>query len=983
MAITCPSCQAKIDVKGAKPGRYTPKCPHCGMAFSLTVPTDPNAAIVVRQAAPPAAATPPPKPARPAQPVDATLPSSAPPARPPAKKTPPPPPPADATMPSAGPDVTAPSASPDVTAPSAGPDVTAPSAGPDVTAPSAGPDVTAPSAGPDVTAPSAGPDVTAPSRGAAATAAGQTQAAPAGVDVPEKLGGYEIAKELGRGGMGSVYLGRQVSLDRKVAVKVMKPEWSRNPVFLSRFTREAYAAAQLVHHNVVQIYDIGAEEELNFFGMEFVDGTSLGDLVKQEGKLDAEQAAGYILQAARGLKFAHDRGMIHRDIKPDNLMLNSEGIVKVADLGLVKTPGSDEAEQEQSAAEPVALPDDPRRTSAETSRVKEMTGVNVTNVNQAMGTPAYMPPEQSQDAAHVDNRADIYSLGCTFYVMVTAQPVHKGTTAAEVMSKHATEPVVRPNEIAQRVPESVSDIIMKMVAKDPDDRYPDMDDLIDDLEAFLGVDSTGPFTPTEKHAATLETSVELFNGSKAASVASKASVGFLVLCAVLMVLFALSGQGGWFGAVLGLGVLTSLCHFVLSGIMGKTHLFTKARQYVLGNSLGDWLMGLVGAIVLVVLLFMFGQLWVWLGVLVVSAAIASAFHFGLDRKATAEQELPISKMQEMLKTMRLRGMDEQAIQQFVCKYGGPRWEGLFEALFGYEAKLAARGRWGHDHRGQPRKKHGAWRDPVVRWMEARQKLRQQKKERKHLAAIERKALKAKGISEGEAQSRANRAAETMVDKAAELRTKVVKKKKVARIVEPVEPGDGTVAVKEPEPRTGRRASAKSFEQLLAEDADDAQAKRDAARSRSARPSGPVNFVLGARARFVVGAMLIAACAIWMHQNGMIGQGQSADELATTLKSAATETDIGTEALRLPLLPESVLVHFNSLNVGLAGLILVFSAFFPGVKMAFLMVPAAAVAMFGHRLGLGQIWVIPAEYVSMAAAGVLVVLGVLFGRRRSR
>ena len=799
--------------------------------------------------------------------------------------------------------------------------------------------------------------------------------------MPEKLGGYEIAKELGRGGMGSVYLGRQVSLDRKVAVKVMKPEWSRNPVFLSRFTREAYAAAQLVHHNVVQIYDIGTEEELNFFGMEFVDGTSLGDLVKQEGKLDAEQAAGYILQAARGLKFAHDRGMIHRDIKPDNLMLNSEGIVKVADMGLVKTPESDKAEQEQPATQPVAPPDDPRRTSAETSRVREMTGVNVTNVNQAMGTPAYMPPEQSQDAAHVDNRADIYSLGCTFYVMVTGTSVHAGNTAAEVMKKHATEPVVRPNEIVARVPEAVSDIIMKMVAKDPDDRYQDMDDLIDDLEAFLGLDSTGPFTPTEKHASTLEAAVELFNGSKSASVGSKASVGFLVLCAVLMVCFALSGRGGWFGAVLGLGVLTSLCHFVLSGIMGKTYLFTRARQFVLGSSLGDWLMGLVGVIVLVVLLVVFGQHWVWLGVLIVSAGIASTFHFGLDRKATAEQSLPISKMQNMLKSMRLRGMDEQAIQQFVCKYGGPRWEGLFEGLFGYEAKLAARGRWGRDHRGEARKKHGAWRDPVIRWIEARQKLRQQKKEKKHLAAIERKALTAKGMSDAEAQTRADRSAETMVDKAAELRTKVVKKKKAAKIAEAVEPGDGTVAVKEPERPTGRRASAKSFEELLAEDAEDTQAKRDEARRRHAKPSGPINFVLGARARFLVGALLIAACVIWMRQNGMIGQGQSLDELGTTLKAATTEAEIGTEALKLPLLPESVLVHFNSVNVGLAGLILVFSAFFPGVKMAFLMVPAAAVAMFGEHLGLGQIWRIRAEYVHMAAAGVLVVLGVLFGRSR--
>ena len=149
---------------------------------------------------------------------------------------------------------------------------------------------------------------------------------------------YEVIKELGRGGMGAVYLARQVPLDRPVALKVMNAKWASDPIFLARFTREAYAAAQLVHHNVVQIYDIGEQAGVNFFSMEFVDGKSLGDILKRDGKVTPEAAAGFIVQAARGLKFAHDRGMIHRDVKPDNLMLNVHGIVKVADLGLVKRP---------------------------------------------------------------------------------------------------------------------------------------------------------------------------------------------------------------------------------------------------------------------------------------------------------------------------------------------------------------------------------------------------------------------------------------------------------------------------------------------------------------------------------------------------------------------------------------------------------------------------------------------------------------------
>ncbi|HEY1189997.1 MAG TPA: serine/threonine-protein kinase, partial [Gemmata sp.] len=150
-----------------------------------------------------------------------------------------------------------------------------------------------------------------------------------------------MLKVLGKGGMGAVLLGRQLSLDRKVAIKVMHPKIAAHPSFVARFTREAYAAAQLTHHNVIQIYDIGEDHGQHFFSMEFVPGRSLMELVKAEGRLAADVAVGYTLQAARGLRYGHKQGMVHRDIKPDNLMLNTEGIVKVADLGLVKLPGGE------------------------------------------------------------------------------------------------------------------------------------------------------------------------------------------------------------------------------------------------------------------------------------------------------------------------------------------------------------------------------------------------------------------------------------------------------------------------------------------------------------------------------------------------------------------------------------------------------------------------------------------------------------------
>src|SRR5262249_44622738 len=158
------------------------------------------------------------------------------------------------------------------------------------------------------------------------------------------LGGYHILRELGRGSMGAVYLAREISLSRDVALKVMKPQWAANPTFVARFTREAYAAAQLTHENVVQSYDFGQGNGRTYFSVEFVEGQTLGGLLRQTERLDALEAVAYVLQAARGLKCAHDQSMVHRDVKPDNLLLNRHGVVKVAELGLVKTPESAEAD---------------------------------------------------------------------------------------------------------------------------------------------------------------------------------------------------------------------------------------------------------------------------------------------------------------------------------------------------------------------------------------------------------------------------------------------------------------------------------------------------------------------------------------------------------------------------------------------------------------------------------------------------------------
>lgn len=449
---------------------------------------------------------------------------------------------------------------------------------------------------------------------------------PAGV--PATIGGYKIVKELGRGAMGAVYLAKQASLDRDVALKTIQAQYADNPTFIARFTREAYAAAQLTHHNVVQIYDLGQDGGTNYFSMEFVRGQSLDDLVRKEGKLDPEVAVGYILQAARGLQYAHDHGMVHRDVKPANMMINDNGIVKVADLGLVKTPAAAEAEAAAEAKESQSPSDRSASLAAATA--------NVTLNNVAMGTPAYMAPEQAANAAGVDHRADIYSLGCSLYVLLTGRPPFEGKTALEVITKHKTEPIVRPEAIVKRVPAKLSEICLKMVAKRPEDRYANLGETIKDLEAFLGIQASGSFSPKEEHAQLLEESVKNYNSAAMAKLRGILPLAFFGLCG-LVILVALLFSWGLAGGVFGLAVMTPAAYFVISGLRQRTYLFERTRGFIFSARITDWLTWIGGAVVFLLALWLLGSLWYWLGFAILAVGLAAGYSFVVDGGLASRQ----------------------------------------------------------------------------------------------------------------------------------------------------------------------------------------------------------------------------------------------------------------------------------------------------------------------------------------------------------
>lgn len=270
-----------------------------------------------------------------------------------------------------------------------------------------------------------------------------------------RLDHFRIERPLGQGGMGMVYAARDESLDRPVAVKMLRGVLSK-PDQQARLLSEARAQARLTHPNVVHIYYIGRRPADAagspgplFFAMEFIDGDSLEDRVRDRGPLGPEEARTHMLQVARGLRAARRAGIVHRDIKPSNLIVDVEGTVKIADFGLA-TPVSGDS----STATDGGL----------------------------VGTPQYMAPEQGQGAS-TDHRADMYSLGASFYYALTGSPPFDGSTVLELVNRHATDPVVPVTQLNPGVPDPLARIVERLMAKDPAARYASYDELIDDLRA--------------------------------------------------------------------------------------------------------------------------------------------------------------------------------------------------------------------------------------------------------------------------------------------------------------------------------------------------------------------------------------------------------------------------------------------------------------------------------------------------------------------
>jgi serine/threonine-protein kinase len=267
-----------------------------------------------------------------------------------------------------------------------------------------------------------------------------------------RIPGYKVLGKVGSGAMAVVYKARQLSLDRIVAVKILPRRYTEKSDYVKRFFKEGKLAAKLNHNNIVQAIDVGEAGGLYYFVMEFVEGKSLYDDLSKGKVFSEKEALEILIQLAHALAHAHAHSMIHRDVKPKNIMINLDGVVKLADMGLARLTSDVEAAQSEKG--------------------------------KAFGTPYYIAPEQIRGEVNIDGRADIYSLGATFYHMVTGRVPFEASNPSEVMRKHLKEPMTPPDHINIALTAGISEVIEVMMAKKTKDRYNSMEELLIDLKAI-------------------------------------------------------------------------------------------------------------------------------------------------------------------------------------------------------------------------------------------------------------------------------------------------------------------------------------------------------------------------------------------------------------------------------------------------------------------------------------------------------------------
>ncbi|MCO8124970.1 serine/threonine protein kinase [Stieleria sp. TO1_6] len=740
---------------------------------------------------------------------------------------------------------------------------------------------------------------------------------------PTRLGGYKIVRMLGRGAMGAVYQAKQISLDRDVALKTIRGRLADNPASLARFTREAYAAAQLSHHNVVQIYDFGEDEGQRFFSMEWVRGGSLSDLVREKGSIDPKLAATYALQAARGLQFAHRSGMVHRDVKPSNLLLSDDGVVKVADLGLVKVP-------EQG---------DPDASDQPIPHSGLQSGTQVTMQGTAVGTPAYMAPEQSADASTVDHRADIYSLGCSLFFMLAGRSPYEGSVVSEVIDQHAHSALPDLAAINPRVPAPLAKIVNRAMAKRPSDRYASLAEMIDQLQSFLGVTSLTGFSPSSDQADRWETLAAAYAKTQLLKRWSEPLTVALVATAIAITLASPWISLAWvlFGPMM---LLTSCAVAVaLAAISGPSAIADHVRRWLGTLSWFGIGVGVFSACVLIVAVLASGG---WIGALagaVVGTLIAVAYHYAVTVASAKLGQAPLQEAKRFVRDLRIGGAEESGLRDFLARYAGKNWQTIYESLFGYDALIKTRRRLAADKSLDDATEGPSLRDRLCAMLAVKTEKNRRLNDREKLAQVEQASLISQGVSAAEAREQSWQMASAIMETA-------------------------QLAVDQSANNEQVLAEAKRMRiKAMLEDARSGKYKRP--RDRYAG----LKFAFSGYTRMLAGCLLLAAFSFAVQTTGLDGA-----DIVHSIRSGQIDLD----ALSADTQTDAFGGSTSVWSIGVAGLLLCLSAFVSGWRMTPFAVVATLVILFGAALGIPAIGPAAAWMVA-AVIGLLIYLpGVLYG-----
>ncbi len=939
MRIKCPECQTSLDFGTPKSGKYRPRCKHCGHSFFLKVSEDtppkvgiardPKSVSTINSLS--AAGTPAVKPAESVM-VPEVKKAYSPSAFTGVA--------AEATMDSIAPSgavgsVTAKSPS-SVSSQNFGRDKTQAGAMDETVEPSSAVQATMD------TAISMGSKPMIKSGATASTAATEDAAMPA------RLGGYKLLRTLGRGAMGAVYEAKQLSLDRTVALKTIRDRLAGNPSALARFTREAYAAAQLNHHNVVQIYDFGEEAGQHYFSMERVVGSALDDVVRSKGPVEARVAATYVLQAARGLQCAHQSGMVHRDVKPANLLLSDEGVVKVADLGLVKVPDQQEETMAEANAE-----------NSMADRRARSSGTSVTMMGTAIGTPAYMAPEQFSDATTVDHRADIYSLGCTLYYLIVGKPPYGASEISVLSKQHLSEPIPQVSVAHPHVPGEIDKIIERAMAKRASDRYPTFAGMITDLESFLGLTSGKTFAPSAAQADAWAANAEAFHQASPLSALRPLAILGLGCLSVLLLLLT-----PWLG--LGWILLGPSCFIAavvvsnwLESLQGESPVVDAVRQWMGSLRFFDWIYAL-GLVTIIAVVCVFAG--PWLGVLVgavLGAILGGGYHYGVRTPINTSRRHSLGLAEQMIRQFRVSGADEDGLRAFVARYSKRGWGELFDALFGVESRMKTQA----TSAGDPTiaKLTSSIRDRLIANLHERARKNGESRDQEKLSLLEQRALVSEGVSASEARDRAWQMAAVIIDSA-----------KLNNEVSAVTGGQAA----EQQAALAAEAKRQRIKSMMAE-------ARSGKYAKKRDPLAVFKLLFGAQLRLAVGVGLLALLAVWAHRTGVIS-GEALQNISASLRQGDVkfgDVDFGDVSDKLKANAEAAtLLGARLPSVALASLLLIGSAFVSGWRMTPFAIVAAGIALWGSHFGIPAIGPIPAYAMSAAAAIVLIVPGAMISER---